>query len=65
MNFTDWILAHGISISVLEIIVFIPILATIINFARYFIGFKSFGIYGPIVLALSYTFTGLRYGLLI
>ncbi len=56
---------HGISLSVLEIIVFIPILATLVNISRYFIGFKSFGIYAPVILALSYNYTGLRYGLII
>ncbi|HRI05484.1 MAG TPA: 7TM domain-containing protein [Candidatus Dojkabacteria bacterium] len=62
---TQWLLSHGISMAVLEIIVFIPILATLVNLSRYFIGFKSFGIYAPVILALAYRYTGLRYGLII
>ncbi|KKR06390.1 MAG: Transglutaminase-like protein [candidate division WS6 bacterium GW2011_GWF2_39_15] len=62
---TQWLLSHGVSISMLQIVVFIPILATLVNISRYFIGFKSFGIYAPIILALAYRYTGLSYGLLI
>ncbi|MBI2356656.1 hypothetical protein HYV12_01180 [Candidatus Dojkabacteria bacterium] len=62
---TQWLLSHGISMAVLEILVFVPILATLVNLSRYFIGFKSFGIYAPIILGLSYRYTGLRYGLII
>ncbi len=62
---TQWILSNGISREVLEILIFIPIIATIINISRYIIGFKSFGIYAPVVLAISYHFTGLKYGLVI
>mgnify|MGYP001336704760 CR=1 FL=1 len=62
---TQWIFSNGISKEVLEILIFIPIIATIINISRYIIGFKSFGIYAPVVLAISYHFTGLRYGLFI
>lgn len=62
---TQWIFSNGISKDLLEIIIFIPLIATIINLSRYIIGFKSFGIYVPVVLAISYHFTGLRYGLFI
>lgn len=62
---TRWFLSNGVSIELLQIFVFIPILVTIVNLSRYFIGFKSFGIYVPIILAVAYHYTGLRYGLLI
>jgi hypothetical protein len=41
------------------------IVATIVSLARYIFGSKSYGIYAPIILAISYSFTGLKYGLVI
>ena len=43
----------------------IPVIATLVSIARYVVGFKTFGIYATIILAISYSFTGLRYGLAI
>ncbi len=48
---------------VLEILIIIPILATLISIGRYVIGLKTLGIYAPIALAIAYKMTGLRYGL--
>lgn len=61
----QWIMAHGVSYEVLQIVVFIPLIATLISLARYFVGFKAFGVYAPIILAIAYKYTGLRYGLII
>ena len=60
---TQWIVSHGIPLQMLEILVMIPIIATIVSIARYLVGFKTFGIYASIILGISYSFTGLRYGL--
>jgi hypothetical protein len=62
---STWITNHGISYGTLEMILLIPVLATIVSIARYGIGLKTFGIYAPIILAVAYRFTGLRYGLII
>jgi hypothetical protein len=63
--FTTWLLSHGISQQTLELLAAIAILATIVSLARYVFGSKSYGIYAPIILAISYSYTGLKYGLAI
>jgi hypothetical protein len=63
--FTTWILNHGISNQTLELLIAIAILATIVSLARYVFGSKSYGIYAPIILAIAYSYTGLKYGLVI
>ena len=62
---TQWLVNHGISLQMLEILVMIPVIATLVSISRYIIGFKTFGIYATIILGISYSFTGLRYGLVI
>lgn len=62
-SFTQWILENGVSRQMLELLVAITILATIVSIARYIFGSKTYGIYAPIILAISYSYTGLRYGL--
>lgn len=63
--FTTWILSNGISDQTLELLIAITILATVVSLARYIFGSKSYGIYAPIILAIAYSYTGLRYGLAI
>jgi hypothetical protein len=62
---TQWIIEHGISSNMLEILIMIPVIATLVSISRYLLGFKTYGIYPTIVLGISYSFTGLRYGLVI
>lgn len=64
-DFTSWIIAHGVREDILEMVVFVPILATLVSVVRYVLGLKTFGIYAPILLAISYSLTGLRYGLVL
>lgn len=60
---TEWILEHGVSQTALELLIAVSVLATVVSFARYFIGSRTYGIYAPILLAIAYSYTGLRYGL--
>ena len=62
---TEWILQHGVSKMALELLIAVSILATTVSIARYVIGSKTYGIYAPILLAIAYSYTGLRYGLTI
>lgn len=62
---TQWIVDQGIPPETIMLLLFIPIFATIVNIARYIIGFKTFGIYAPIILSLSFYFIGIRNGVLI
>lgn len=61
--FTNWIISNGVAQQTLELLVAITILATIVSIARYIIGTKTYGIYAPIILAIAYSYTGLKYGL--
>ena len=63
--FTTWILSSGISSQTLELLIAVTIVATIVSIARYLFGSKSYGIYAPIILAIAYSYTGLKYGLTI
>ncbi len=63
--FTQWLLDTGINQQVLELLLAVMVLATIVSVARYIVGSKSYGIYAPIILAIAYSYTGLRYGLAI
>ena len=65
MNTYQWLLIHGIPNYILLLLIFIPIVATIVNLLRYIVGTKSFGIYAPLTLTFAYIFTGIRIGLLI
>jgi hypothetical protein len=47
------------------LLIAITILATIVSLARYVFGSKSYGIYAPIIIAIAYSYTGLKYGLVI
>ncbi len=62
---TNWIINQGVSQMVLEIMISLCIVATIVSIARYVFGSKTYGIYAPIILAIAYSYTGLRYGLAI
>lgn len=64
-SFTQLLLNNGISKQVLELLVAITLLATIVSLARYIFGSKTYGIYAPIILAISYSYSGLRYGLVV
>ena len=62
---TTWITSHGVNEQTLLILLYIPVLATLVNFSRYFVGLKTLGIYAPMTLAFAYIFTGIRFGLLV
>ncbi len=62
-SFTEWVIENGISLQMLELLAAITLLATIVSAGRYIFGSKTYGIYAPIILAISYSYTGLKYGL--
>lgn len=61
--FTQWMITTGVPQQVLELLLAVMIVATIVSIARYIIGSKTYGIYAPIILAIAYSYTGLKYGL--
>lgn len=62
---TEMIIENGVSQMVLEILIAVCIVASIVNLSRYIVGSKTYGIYAPILLAIAYSYTGLKYGLAI
>ncbi|MCD4811532.1 hypothetical protein K8R14_02920 [bacterium] len=63
--FTTWILGNGVPSQTLELFITIALLATLVSIGRYIFGNKTYGIYAPIILAIAYSYTGLKYGLAI
>jgi len=54
---------QGVPQETLILLLMLPIVATIIAFARQVIGIKSFGIYTPLIIAFAFLSTGLKFGL--
>ena len=55
--------SHGVSEEAVILLLMLPIVATIIAFARQVIGIKGFGIYTPLIISFAFLATGLKYGL--
>lgn len=54
-----------ISIDIITLLLYIPIIVTILNLFRYVIGFKTIGFYPVIALSFAYILTGGKIGLII
>lgn len=65
LDITPWALKIGFTEEMLALLLFIPVLATLINVSRYIFGLKTLGIYAPMTLSFAYIFTGIRFGLLV
>jgi hypothetical protein len=65
IDFTSLLSNYQITADILLYLLYIPIIATIVNAARYLVGMKMYGLYAPTLLAFAYIFTGIRFGLLI
>jgi len=65
IDFTTLFSNYHITADILLYLLYIPIIATIVNAARYLVGMKMYGLYAPTLLAFAYIFTGIRFGLLI
>ena len=66
MSYTiNYLINKGVSTDNIILMLMLPIIATIIAFARQFLGIKTFGIYTPTIITLSFLATGLKYGLTI
>jgi len=64
-HLTSWLIQLGISEDLLLVLIFVPILATLITFSRYITGIKTFGIYASMILSFAYYFMGARQGFII
>ncbi len=55
---------QGVPENTIILILMLPIIATIIVFARQVIGIKAFGIYTSLIITFAFLITGLSYGLI-
>ncbi|MFC1651610.1 7TM domain-containing protein [Patescibacteria group bacterium] len=56
---------HGVPTNALILILMLPVVATLFAFARQIVGFKTFGIFIPVLITLSFLAIGLRYGIIV
>jgi len=61
----NYLVNGGVSISNIVLILMIPVIATILSFARQVIGLKAFGILTPAMTTLSFLVLGLQVGLIV
>ncbi|MFA6388900.1 MAG: 7TM domain-containing protein, partial [Patescibacteria group bacterium] len=68
-NFTsygiNYLINQGVSQDTLFLLLVLPVVATLIAFARQVVGVKAFGIYVPSIITLTFVVTQLKYGLVI
>lgn len=60
----QYMVNQGVALNTIFLILIVPIIATIIAFARQIIGLKTFGIYPSTIITLSFLATGWKLGLL-
>jgi len=63
LSITQYMIGQGVPQETIVLLLMLPIVATIIAFARQIIGIKGFGIYTPLIIAFAFLVTGLKYGL--
>ena len=64
-NLTTYFVANGISQNVIYILLAVPFIVFVIAFLRQFVGISTFGVYAPLMLALSFLVLGLQFGFLV
>lgn len=61
--FVGYMVDRGVPLNTIYLILVLPVIATLMAFARQIIGFKALGIYAPSIVAVAFLVTGLKYGL--
>lgn len=64
-SLSQYMINYGVPQETLVLLLMLPIIATIIAFARQVIGIKGFGIYTPLLVSIALVSMGLKYGLAI
>jgi hypothetical protein len=59
----EYMINQGVPQETIVLLLMLPIVATVIAFARQIIGIRGFGIYTPLIISLAFLATGLKYGL--
>ncbi|MBI2037616.1 MAG: hypothetical protein HYT15_01620 [Candidatus Magasanikbacteria bacterium] len=63
-HFVTDLVSKGVSSNIVYIILIVPFLAFIASFARQVIGISAFGVYTPVIIAISFFILGLGLGIL-
>ncbi len=61
----SYLVNRGVPVNSIILILMLPVIATIIAFARQAIGIKAFGLITPAMTTVSFLVMGLRYGLIV
>ncbi len=61
----NFLVNRGVPINSIILILMLPVIATILSFARQVIGIKTFGLVTPAMTTISFLVMGLRYGLIV
>lgn len=61
----SYLVNRGVPINSLVLILMLPVIATILAFARQVIGIKAFGLLTPAMTTVSFLVMGIRYGLIV
>ncbi|MEW6407746.1 MAG: 7TM domain-containing protein [Patescibacteria group bacterium] len=59
----NYLVNNGVAIENIFLILILPIIASVVAFTRQFLGIKTFGIYTPTIITLSFVAMGLKFGL--
>ena len=59
----QYMTTNGVPKETIVLLLMLPVIATIIAFARQVIGIRGFGIYTPLIISFAFLATGLKYGL--
>lgn len=66
MSFTiNFLVNRGVAINTIILILMLPLIASILAFARHVLGIKAFGLVTPTLTTLSFLVMGLRFGLIV
>lgn len=61
----NFLINRGVPVNSIILILMLPVIATILAFARQVVGIKSFGLVTPAMTTLSFLVMGLQYGLIV
>ncbi|MBT3349572.1 PKD domain-containing protein [bacterium] len=60
-----YFVSHGISQNVLFLLLAVPFVTFVIAFFRQFVGLRTFGVFAPLMLTLSFVLLGLNFGFVV
>ncbi|MCF7830551.1 hypothetical protein K9M41_00940 [Candidatus Gracilibacteria bacterium] len=64
-NLTTYFVSNGVSQNVIYLLFVVPFIVFVIAFLRQFVGVATFGVYSPLMLALSFLVLGLKFGVIV